>query len=81
MPIPAALVTGASRGIGRGIALELAAAGWRVAINYAGNAAAAADTLGAVRAAGGDGFAVQGDIASRRTASAARRNRGALRPD
>jgi NAD(P)-dependent dehydrogenase (short-subunit alcohol dehydrogenase family) len=63
MPIPAALVTGASRGIGRGIALELAAAGWRVAINYAGNAAAAADTLGAVRAAGGDGFAVQGDIA------------------
>ncbi|MFM9079785.1 MAG: SDR family NAD(P)-dependent oxidoreductase, partial [Opitutaceae bacterium] len=33
-----ALVTGASRGIGRGIALELARAGGRVAINYAGNA-------------------------------------------
>jgi NAD(P)-dependent dehydrogenase (short-subunit alcohol dehydrogenase family) len=63
MPNSAALVTGASRGIGRGIALELAGAGWRVAINYAGNAAAAAETLAAVRAAGGDGFAVQGDIA------------------
>jgi 3-oxoacyl-[acyl-carrier protein] reductase len=58
-----ALVTGASRGIGRGIALELARAGWRVAINYAGNAAAAADTLASVQAAGGDGVIIQGDIA------------------
>ena len=58
-----ALVTGASRGIGRGIAIELARAGCRVAINYAGNAEAAADTLQQVREAGGDGFVVQGDIA------------------
>ena len=58
-----ALVTGASRGIGRGIAIELARAGCRVAINYAGNAAAAAEALALVRAAGGDGFTVQGDIA------------------
>ena len=58
-----ALVTGASRGIGRGIAIELARAGCRVAINYAGNAEAAADTLQQVRDAGGDGFVVQGDIA------------------
>jgi len=58
-----ALVTGASRGIGRGIALELARAGCRVAINYAGNAPAAAETLAAVVAAGGSGFVVQGDIA------------------
>jgi len=58
-----ALVTGASRGIGRGIALELARAGGRVAINYAGNAEAAAESLAAVRAAGGDGFTVQGDVA------------------
>ena len=41
MPIPVALVTGASRGLGRGIAIELAKAGWSVGINYAGNAAAA----------------------------------------
>ncbi len=58
-----ALVTGASRGIGRGIALELARAGCRVAINYAGNAEAAAEALALVRAAGGDGFTVQGDVA------------------
>jgi NAD(P)-dependent dehydrogenase (short-subunit alcohol dehydrogenase family) len=57
-----ALVTGASRGIGRGIALELAKAGCRVAVNYAGNAEAAAEALAQVRAAGGDGFAVQGDV-------------------
>lgn len=58
-----ALVTGASRGIGRGIALELARAKCRVAINYAGNADAAAEALALVRAAGGDGFIVQGDVA------------------
>jgi 3-oxoacyl-[acyl-carrier protein] reductase len=58
-----ALVTGASRGIGRGIAIELAKAGYRVAINYAGNAEAAAEALALVRAAGGDGFTVQGDVA------------------
>jgi NAD(P)-dependent dehydrogenase (short-subunit alcohol dehydrogenase family) len=58
-----ALVTGASRGIGRGIALELAQGGCRVAINYAGNAAAAAEALALVREAGGEGFTLQGDIA------------------
>jgi NAD(P)-dependent dehydrogenase (short-subunit alcohol dehydrogenase family) len=58
-----ALVTGASRGIGRGIAIELARAGGRVAINYAGNAEAAAEALALVKAAGGDGFTVQGDVA------------------
>lgn len=40
-PPRVALVTGSSRGIGRGIALELARAGWCVAINYAGNRSAA----------------------------------------
>jgi NAD(P)-dependent dehydrogenase (short-subunit alcohol dehydrogenase family) len=41
---PVILVTGASRGLGRGIALELARSGYSVAINYAGNADAAAET-------------------------------------
>jgi len=59
-----ALVTGASRGIGRGIGLELARAGYRVAVNYARNEAAARDTLAAVQAAGGEGFTVQADIAA-----------------
>ena len=63
MATKTALVTGASRGIGRGIALELARMGGRIAINYAGNAAAAAETLAQVRAVGGDGFTVQGDVA------------------
>lgn len=62
MPTKTALVTGGSRGIGRGIALELAATGARVAINYAGNAAAAAATVADVKAAGGDAFAIQGDV-------------------
>jgi len=41
---PAALITGASRGIGRGIALALAAAGWDLVINYAANSEAATRT-------------------------------------
>jgi NAD(P)-dependent dehydrogenase (short-subunit alcohol dehydrogenase family) len=57
-----ALVTGASRGIGRGIDLELARAGCRVAINCAREAAAADEALALVRAAGGDGLTVQGDV-------------------
>lgn len=60
---PAALVTGGSRGIGRGICVALARAGWRVGINYNSNAVAAQETLGLVRQAGGAGEAVQGDVA------------------
>ncbi|MEO7412477.1 MAG: 3-ketoacyl-ACP reductase [Opitutaceae bacterium] len=57
------LITGASRGIGRGIAIELARSGARIAINYAGNAEAASEALALVKAAGGDGFTIQGDVA------------------
>ncbi len=45
MSTPVAIVTGSSRGLGRGIALELARQGFSVVINYAGNLAAAAETV------------------------------------
>src|SRR2546427_2525537 len=57
-----ALVTGGSRGIGRGIALKLAEAGARVAIHYHANEAAAKETLDRVRKHGADGFLVQADV-------------------
>ena len=48
-----ALVTGASRGIGRGVALELAKCGYHVIVNYAGNDIAADETLALIEEAGG----------------------------
>jgi enoyl-[acyl-carrier protein] reductase III len=58
-----ALVTGSSRGIGRGIALKLAREGAIVAIHYYKNHEAAADTLAQIRELGSDGVIVQGDVA------------------
>ena len=59
---PVSLVTGAGRGIGRGIAIELAKLGHNVVINYAGNAGAAEECLRLVRENGGDGATVQADV-------------------
>jgi enoyl-[acyl-carrier protein] reductase III len=57
-----ALVTGGSRGIGRGITLKLAEHGVHVAINYLKDEASAKATLEQVRARGADGFTVQADV-------------------
>ena len=57
-----ALVTGSSRGIGRGIALKLAEQGAKVGITYVQNEAAAWDTLALVRAAGSDGIVTRVDV-------------------
>jgi NAD(P)-dependent dehydrogenase (short-subunit alcohol dehydrogenase family) len=57
-----ALITGGSRGIGRGIALKLAEGGAQVAIHYYQNQDAAQATLEKVCALGSDGFIVQADV-------------------
>ena len=58
-----ALVTGGSRGIGRAVCLALAARGMRVAVNYAGDAAAAEEVVQACLQQGApDAFAVQADV-------------------
>jgi 3-oxoacyl-[acyl-carrier protein] reductase len=66
-----ALVTGASRGIGRAIAIELAAHGMHVAVNYKSNEAAARQTLAQIEAAGGRGELCQFDVADEAAASTA----------
>jgi 3-oxoacyl-[acyl-carrier protein] reductase len=58
-----ALVTGASRGIGRGIAVSLAGAGYDVVVNYARNATAAAHVVAELEAAGVRATAVAADVA------------------
>lgn len=57
-----AIVTGASRGIGRAIALALAAEGAKIAVNYASSSAAAEEIVGAIEAAGGSAMALQADV-------------------
>ena len=57
-----AVVTGGSRGIGRAIAVELAAHGYQIVITYKSNDEAAAETLRLIREAGGSGEAVKFDV-------------------
>ena len=57
-----AIVTGGSRGIGRAIAVDLAAHGYQVVITYKSNDEAAAETLRQIREAGGSGEAVKFDV-------------------
>ena len=57
-----ALVTGASRGIGRAIALELAKRGAFVVVNYNGSEDAANETVAAIKAAGGDAVSVRCNV-------------------
>jgi 3-oxoacyl-[acyl-carrier protein] reductase len=58
-----AIVTGASGGIGRAIAIRLARDGFAVVVNYAGNAARAEEVVAEITAAGGQAIAVQADVA------------------
>jgi 3-oxoacyl-[acyl-carrier protein] reductase len=57
-----AIVTGASRGIGRSIAKRLAADGFAVVVNFAGDTAAAKETVQAIRSADGEALAVKANV-------------------
>jgi 3-oxoacyl-[acyl-carrier protein] reductase len=57
-----ALVTGASRGIGRACAIKLASLGAKVVVNYSKSQAGADQVVAAIKASGGEAVAVQGDV-------------------
>jgi 3-oxoacyl-[acyl-carrier protein] reductase len=57
-----AIVTGASRGIGRSIAKRLAIDGFSVVVNYAGNTKEAEETVNEIKSIGGNAAAIAGDI-------------------
>ena len=64
-----ALVTGASRGIGREIAIELASQGANVAVNYSGSEAKALEVVAAIQAMGREAFAIQCDVSNSESVS------------
>ena len=68
MATKTALVTGASRGIGRAVAVALAQAGYDVAINYSSNVSAAEEAAQAVKACGQKAVLVQGDVSRKEEA-------------
>jgi 3-oxoacyl-[acyl-carrier protein] reductase len=59
-----AIITGASRGIGRTIALRLVADGFGVVVNFAGNTAKAEEVVNEITSAGGRALAIQADVAN-----------------
>ncbi|MGO4354554.1 SDR family oxidoreductase [Rhizobium sp. RAF36] len=61
---PVLLVTGGSRGIGAAVCRLAASQGWRVAVNYASNAAAAESVVSEIKSKGGDAIAINGDVGS-----------------
>jgi 3-oxoacyl-[acyl-carrier protein] reductase len=63
-PTKTAIVTGASRGIGRAVALRLARNGFAVVVNFAGNAAKAEEVIAEIKTAGGRAIAAKADVAS-----------------
>ncbi|WP_440895277.1 3-oxoacyl-[acyl-carrier-protein] reductase [Amphibacillus sp. Q70] len=64
MKAKVALVTGASRGIGRGIALELANKGYHIAVNYSGNQAKAEEVAEAVKQFGQQALVLKADVSN-----------------
>lgn len=65
-----ALVTGASRGIGRAVALGLAQGGTNVAVNYAGNRGKAEEVVSEIKALGVNAWAVQADVSDEKEVQA-----------
>ena len=63
-PTKIAIITGASGGIGRSVALRLARDGFAVVVNYAGNSVKAAGVIEEIKSAGGQAIAVQADVAN-----------------
>lgn len=72
-----ALVTGASRGIGRAIAAELSAAGWAVCVNYLAHRDAAENLVRRLRSGGGEAIALRADVADRQSVEAMVQTAGA----
>lgn len=64
-----ALVTGASRGIGKACAIELAKAGYDIAVNFAGNEEAANKTVEEIKALGVDAAAFKFDVSNQEAAA------------